>query len=81
MRACWAGSIGPLLAETQPLITLMPPAERPALGFVPVDSLVSAGGAQEASADDPLAPAPPPPDPEPDRPMALGWTLWGDAFL
>jgi hypothetical protein len=78
MRACWAGSIGPLLAETQPVATLQPPAERPALGFVPVESRVSAGGAQEPPVDD----ATPPRTPSPDAAaLTLGWTLWGDAFL
>lgn len=79
MRACWSGSIGPLLAETRPIATAGAATERPALGFVPVEALLTAGTARETSTDERLATNAVPDEPE--RSLTLGWTLWGDAFL
>lgn len=79
MRACWAGSIKPLLAETRPIAVMSVPPERPALAFVPVDSLVTAGHLVESAGSG--TPDDPPVSDPVERPMSLGWTLWGDAYL
>jgi hypothetical protein len=79
MRACWSGSIGPLLAETRPIATAGAAMERPALGFVPVEALVTRGTDPETPTDERVAAAAVPDEPE--RSFTLGWTLWGDAFL
>ena len=89
MRDCWTGSIGPLLAQTQPVTAHVPDPERRAIGFVPVDDLVTAGflaepaepTAAEPTAAKPTATEPTPPAAELRRPDSLGWTLWGDAYL
>jgi hypothetical protein len=77
LRACWSGSIGPLLAETEEVVAAMPRSERPVLGFVPVEDLVPAlpGPEERRTIVETAEPAAAP------RPASLGWTLWGDAFL
>jgi hypothetical protein len=79
MRACWSGSIGPLLAETRAIATAGATSERPSLGFVPVESLAATAAATVMTEprEEPATAGEPPAD----RPVSLGWTLWGDAFL